>query len=252
MTSVRMLAAGAVVLFALAFLTAPVRACDDRFIKKCEAEAEAAFVPEPQGAAPAVRRKGPRVRAAAAGAKPEMRRMRAPRFTLRARPVPAPVVPAPPPTLASDEERPVTLESPMSRRFRGFIDPQPMTVNSFEALRRPRLEPEHLAPAPTMPGNDMNAVASADEVSAAAEAPPTVVATKVAPTMQPAAEPAQRVAEAAPVALPVPVAMPAPVLAETAQPPGNDEPSRFPLHQLVLTLCGALGVASALRFIVRA
>jgi hypothetical protein len=252
MKSVRMLAAGAVVLFASAFLTAPVRACDDRFIKKCEAEAEAAFVPEPQAAAPVARRKNSRVRAAAAAEKPEVRRMRAPRFTVRTRPVPAPAAPAP--TLASDEERAVTLESPMSRRFRGFIDPQPMTVNSFEALRRPRLEAEHLAPAPALPANDMTAAAPPpDEVSAAAEAPPIVVTTKVAPTAQPAAEAAQPVAEPPQrVAEAAPVAMPAPVPAETAQPPGNDRPSGFPLHQLVLTLCGALGVASALRFIVRA
>jgi hypothetical protein len=31
-----------------------------------------------------------------------------------------------------------------------------------------------------------------------------------------------------------------------------DEPGRFPVHKLVLALCGALGAASALRFIVRA
>jgi hypothetical protein len=249
MKSVRMLAAGAVVCFALAFATAPVRACDDRFIKKCEAEAEAAFVPEPQAAGPVARRTGSRVRTAAPAEKPEVRRMRAPRFTVRTKPAPLPVPPAPTPTLASDMERPVTLESPMSRRFRGFIDPQPMTLNSFEALRRPRLEAEHLAPATTLPGNDINAVAPADEASPAAEAPTAIVTMKVAP-MQPAAEPVQHLAEAAPVASPA--AMRAPVLASTAQPPGNDQPSGFPLHQLVLTLCGALGVASALRFIVRA
>jgi hypothetical protein len=31
-----------------------------------------------------------------------------------------------------------------------------------------------------------------------------------------------------------------------------DDPGRFPVHKLVLALCGALGAASALRFIVRA
>src|SRR5207237_4442463 len=50
MKSVRMLAAGAVALFALPALTAPVRACDDRFIKKCEAESEAAFRAETEAA----------------------------------------------------------------------------------------------------------------------------------------------------------------------------------------------------------
>jgi hypothetical protein len=34
--------------------------------------------------------------------------------------------------------------------------------------------------------------------------------------------------------------------------PADDEQGRFPVHKLVLALCGALGAASALRFIVRA
>jgi hypothetical protein len=38
----------------------------------------------------------------------------------------------------------------------------------------------------------------------------------------------------------------------TAAPPADDAPSRFSIHSLVLALCGALGAASALRFIVGA
>jgi hypothetical protein len=233
---VRTPATGAVVLFVLALLTAPVSACDDRFIKKCEAESEAAFVAETQTlTAPAPRRKGSRVRAAATAGKPEVRRMRAPRFAVRHAPEPTP-------TLASEEEQPVALpESPMKRRFRGFIDPQPMTVNSFEDLRRPRLEAEHLTPVQTVPANDMNAVAPADDASA--EASTAVIPAKVVPVPPPqsAAEPIV-VAEAG---------MPAPVLAQNVE-PSNNRPDGFPYHKLVLTLCAALGVASALRFIVRA
>ncbi|MEA2929651.1 MAG: hypothetical protein QOG38_2079 [Hyphomicrobiales bacterium] len=239
MKSVRMLAAGAVVLFALPFMTAPVRACDDRFIKKCEAESEAAFNAEQQTTAfPAPRRKTPR--AHATFEKPSARRMHAPpRFIARTRPA------APEPmTLASDDARPAGVpESPMARRFRGFIDPQPMTLNTFEALRRPRLDAEHLTPAATPLAND--AVAGPDDASMAAElstvAVPAAVVTEPAP--QGAAQPVA-VAEAG---------MPAPVFAQAvASSPDDGKSDGFPVHKLVLTLCAALGVASALRFIVRA
>jgi hypothetical protein len=46
----------------------------------------------------------------------------------------------------------------------------------------------------------------------------------------------------------------APALAQayvSEAPPAKDPaPGRFPVHQLVIALCGALGAASALRFIV--
>ena len=46
--------------------------------------------------------------------------------------------------------------------------------------------------------------------------------------------------------------MPQAVLTEAPPARPGDEPGRFPVHKLVLALCGALGAASALRFIVRA
>jgi len=236
MKSVRMPAAGAVVLFALAVLTAPVRACDDRFIKKCEAESEAAFVAEQQAATtPAPRRKTQRARAPFE--RSAAQQTRAPRFIARTRPAPA----AEPMTLASEEERPAASpESPLARRFRGFIDPQPMTSNSFEALRRPRLDADHLTPAPALPVNDAVA-APADAVEADVPAAVIPAAVVTVPPPQTAAEP---------VAV---AAAPSPVFAQTVAAPADDGVlSGFPLHKLVLTLCAALGVASALRFIVRA
>jgi hypothetical protein len=233
MKSVRMLAAGAVALFALCLLTAPVRACDDRFIKKCETESEAAFVAEQAAAAPpAVKRRSLRVRAAATE-KPV--RTRAPRFIARTKPA------APGPTLASDEERPAALaETPLARRFRGFIDPHPMTVNSFEDLRKPRLDTEHLTPAATLPMED--AVAGPDENVTGVEVPTAAVVAEAVPVPPQAA--------AAPVAV---AGTPAPAFAQTIETASDSgKPGSFPFHKLVLTLCGALGVASALRFIVRA
>jgi hypothetical protein len=49
-----------------------------------------------------------------------------------------------------------------------------------------------------------------------------------------------------------PQVMPQAVLTEAPPAKPADEPGRFPVHKLVLALCGALGAASALRFIVRA
>jgi hypothetical protein len=47
-------------------------------------------------------------------------------------------------------------------------------------------------------------------------------------------------------------AAPAPQAFLTAASPQPDQPapSGFPVHQLVIALCGALGVAGALRFVV--
>jgi hypothetical protein len=48
-----------------------------------------------------------------------------------------------------------------------------------------------------------------------------------------------------------PAAATAPVIVAEAPAP-TPQPSQFPVHGLVLALCGALGAASALRFIVGA
>src|SRR6476660_8952630 len=62
MNSVRITAAGAVAFACLSFLTAPVSACDERYIKKCErASAAAAAAAEEAAPAPAAKRKPGRV-----------------------------------------------------------------------------------------------------------------------------------------------------------------------------------------------
>ena len=133
MLSVRVTAAGAVFVCCLSFLTAPARACDDRYIKKCEKASAAAAAAEEGGSEPSVRR-GKRVRVVASRSaetrRASSKRMPAPRFASRAE---RRLV------LASGVERPVSLlsESLLARRFRGFIDPQPIAQNAFEALRKP-------------------------------------------------------------------------------------------------------------------
>ena len=232
MKSVRMLATGVVVLSSLSCLTAPARACDDRYIDKCEAEAAAVFAAEQPNALPAARRKVTRVRSVVAAEKPA-----APVFVKRTRPArldpPAAAQPNEPFRLASEEQRAVAApESPLARRFRGFIDPQPIVNNPFEALRKPRLDTAHLAPAPTIPSSEEVAVAADDEIVVVADA-------------------SSATAKPVPAAAVTTATAPAPAFAETAQAPAN-ESGGFPLHKLALTLCVALGVAGALRFIVRA
>src|SRR6188768_493890 len=136
MLSVRVTAAGAVVVVCLSFLTAPARACDDRFIKKCEKTSAAVAAAEEAASEPAAKRgSAKRVKVVTARTTRHARlvkRTQAPRFASRsARQL----------VLASASERPVALrsESPLARRFRGFIDPQPIAQNTFEALRKPHL-----------------------------------------------------------------------------------------------------------------
>jgi hypothetical protein len=186
-----------------------------------------------------------RVRAAAPVVRPVVRHTAAPQVT------PAPAAPAATKPndafrLASEEaSAPAAPESPLLRRFRGFIDPQPMTVNSFEALRRPQLDAQHLTPAPAMPTEEV-AVAADDEIVVAEV--PSEAAVPPAPN---AAAPAAVPPAVAPAAQPAPPVQAVPAPAEATAAP-SDAPGGFPLAKLALTLCAALGVASALRFIVRA
>src|SRR5262249_19793998 len=158
----------------------------------------------------------------------------------------------------------VQPESALARRFRGFIDPTPLAQNAFEALRKPHIAPLNLEP-PVMISQEAAAPVVA-EAPAQAPAPAPVAAAKqdrVAP--QPAApQPTMELAsaESRRVALPdVAPAKPALVAAANAAPapavpqaffsatePQPDQPQRsgFPVHQLVIALCGALGVAGAL------
>src|SRR5206468_11324606 len=57
MTCVRITAAGAVAVACLSFLTAPVSACDERYIKKCERASAAVAATAEEQATPAVKRK---------------------------------------------------------------------------------------------------------------------------------------------------------------------------------------------------
>lgn len=263
--SVRITAAGAVVVACLAFLTAPVSACDERYIKKCERASAAAAAAETQATAPVARRKSAgRVHVVAS------RRSRHTRFTKRTRAPGFTIKREAGMTLASASSRTTTLvpESALARRFRGFIDPRPLAQNAFEALRKPHLVAVNLEPPIASPP----AEPVSDAASAASAAPAVSVITtakqdRIAP--KPAAIELAS-AESKPVTLPEPPppaksfafatanAAPAPAapqafLSETPPSgPADPQPSRFSIHQLMLALCGALGAASALRFIVGA
>ena len=261
MLSVRVTAAGAVFVCCLSFLTAPARACDDRFIKKCEKVSAAAAAAEETSSEPAARRgSARRVKVVASRTAKHSRfvkRTQAPRFAARsARKL----------VLASGSERVVSLrsESPLARRFRGFIDPQPLAQNAFEALRKPHAIALDFEAAAIVPPVDVPGAAAAAAEAAPPAAPNLTVTTT--PKQDKLAKPAQielASAESRPVVLPdLPPAKGKPVTAEAAAvaapvivteaPVPAPSPNPFPIHGLVLALCGALGAASALRFIVGA
>jgi hypothetical protein len=250
--SVRITAAGAVAFAVLAFHTAPVSACDERYIKKCEkasAAAAAAEAATPATAAPTAKRKSTgRVQVVVSRRSRHMRfakRLRAPGFAVRRERGME---------LASAEARATTLspESPLARRFRGFINPLPIAQNSFEALRKPHIVAVNLEPPPTMPV-ETAATSNAADVPVAVPAPGMELASaqsKPVTLAEPAA-PAKPAILAAANAAPTPAAPQAFVSATPPLAPETPQ-SRFSIHQLVLALCGALGAASALRFIVGA
>ena len=255
MISVRVTAAGAVFVLCLSCFTAPARACDDRFIKKCEKASAAAAVAEEAGE-PSARRSSKRVKVVASRSAKHSRfvkRTQAPRFASRsARRL----------VLASASERPVALrsESPLARRFRGFIDPQPLAQNSFEALRRPHLIALDFEAAAIVP--PVEAANAAPAAETPAPAAPAAVATtpkqdKLAKPVQMELASAQSrpvtLADLAPVrpAKAETAAIAAPVIVTEAPAPAP-QPGSFSIPGLVLALCGALGAASALRFIVGA
>lgn len=268
MLSVRVTAAGAVFVFCVSFLTAPARACDDRFIEKCEKASAAAFAAEENVAAR--RTSSKRVRVIASRHTRHSRfvkRSRAPRFAVRnfQRAVAA---------SGTEQVSALPYDSPMARRFRGFIDPQPIAQNAFEALRKPRVVALDFEAAAIVPAAEPASAAAAPE-TAAPVAPPASIATtpkqdklaaKPAAPTKPAVQMELASAESRPVTLPdLPpvrsVAKPAPVeqavvaaptIVSEAPVPSDQKSNRFSFHGLVLALCGALGAASALRFIVGA
>lgn len=269
MLSVRITAAGAVLVCCVSFLTVPARACDDRYLNGCE-KAAAAAAGDEGSAATARRSKRVKVVAATRSRHSRLERKRqAPRFAARlAR------------RAARDDvaEAGAPAANPMARRFRGFIDPQPIAQNAFEAMRKPRLMSLDFDAAAVLPVVDVAAAALPVPPAPAAEAvparPTTVATTQKQDRM--VAKPVSLLsagsmelasAESRPVTLP-PVAPPAASAAATAavvpapaaaaptivteSPSGEPQKSSFSLHGLVLALCGALGAASALRFIVGA
>jgi hypothetical protein len=268
--SVRITAAGAVAIALLAFQTAPVSACDERYIKKCEkASAAVAAATEASATVHVAKRKSTgRVQVIVSRRSKHMRfakRLRAPGFAVkRERGM----------QLASAEARATTLmpESALARRFRGFISPLPIAQNSFEVLRRPHIVAVNLEPPMSAPIADAApaSVAAEGPVAAPTPAPAPVttakqdrIAPKPAPVMELASAESKPVAlaEPAPVAKPVifaaanaaPVsAIPQAFVSETPPLAPEAPQSGFSIHQLVLALCGALGAASALRFIVGA
>jgi len=258
--SVRITAAGAVAFALLAFHTAPVSACDERYIKKCE-KASAAAAAEPSAAAPAAKRKSAgRVQVVVSRRSKHMRfakRLRAPGFAVkRERGM----------ELASAEARATTLmgESALARRFRGFINPLPIAQNSFEALRKPHIVAVNLEPPMSAPVETAAPIAAEAPIAApVTTAKQDRIAPKPAPVMELASAESKPVTLAEPAAPAKPAifaaanAAPAPVAPQAfvseTPPLAPDAPqSRFSIHQLVLALCGALGAASALRLIVGA
>ena len=246
MLSVRVAAAGVVVAL-LSFVTTPAGACDfDRYQKKCDRELAARAEAE----AAAERKSAKRAKTASVRRARHVRsvkRRHGPRFAVPREDGM---------TLASSSARMTTLlpESVLARRFRGFIDPRPVADNSFEALRKPHLValdfeaaaiasptataegmPEPLPAVAPPPKQDKIAAMPAGMELASAESKPIVLA--------PAPQPVE----------PAPAPQPATIQASlTASPPADDAPGGFSIHSLVLALCGALGAASALRFIVGA
>jgi len=260
MLSVRITAAGAVFVACLSFLTAPARACDDRFIKKCEKVSAAAAAAEEAAAAPAAKRSGSkRVKLIASRQAKHsrlVRRAHAPRFAARSARL-----------VAQGQAERMTApssQSAISRRFHGFIAPQPIAQNAFEALRKPHaiaLDFEAVAIVPPAEGAEV----------VAAETAPAEPAGNVATMPKQdklVAKPASPIelasAESRPVVLAdfpstrsgmkQAAALAAPVIMTESPPsaPADEQKSRFSFHGLVLALCGALGAASALRFVVGA
>jgi hypothetical protein len=268
MLSVRIAAAGAVVSICVSFLTVPASACDfDRFQKKCDRELAARSDADASAERKSVKRVRAGSRRAARHARNAKRARSAPRFAVnREGGI----------KLASAEARAVLLpESVLARRFRGFIDPKPLSQNSFEVLRKPHpvaldFDPALIvpavataapaaaeaAPAPAAP--EPPAAAPAVPATVAAPAVPATVATtpkqdKIAPkaaTMELASAESKPVALASLASRPAAAPPVAPAQASVTETPSPT--SRFSINQLVLALCGALGAASALRFIVGA
>ena len=264
MVSVRITATGAVVIASLSFLTAPVSACDERFIKKCEKASAAAA--EAAATVPTAKRKS-----AGQVQMVVSRRSKHIRFVKRARGPGFAMKRDGRMVLASAEVRATLPESALARRFRGFISPQPIAQNAFEALRKPHIVAVNLEPPMTSPAME----ATAAEPEAPAAAPVAAAAATTAKQDRAAPKPAAKMelasAESRPVTLPeIPPVQTKPVSLAVAHAaatpslpqtsvtetptlaPAAPAPSGFSIHQLVLALCGALGAASALRFIVGA
>jgi hypothetical protein len=247
MLSVRVAAAG-VVVASLSLVTAPAGACDfDRYQKKCDRELAARAETESATERKSVKRVKV-VSSRRARHSRLVKRSKAPRFAARREGEM---------TLASSSARMTTLlpESVLARRFRGFIDPRPVAENSFEALRKPHLvaldlEPAVIAPTVARAEGEQELPAAAPSVAVATTPKQDKITAK--PVAMELASADSRPVTLAPAEPPAAAPQLVTVQASLTAPPPADPPGRFPIHSLVLALCGALGAASALRFIVGA
>jgi len=268
MLSVRVAAAGAVASVFAFLLTVPASACDfDRYQKKCDREIAARE--QADGAPVAQRRSAKRARITQAQrvrpARADRRVRSAPRFATRRDDGMKPS--------AASTRTAHLPESAMTRRFRGFIDPRPVGDNAFESMRKPHLnahdfhaamilQPVQVAQAALITASDAPAAAvtrpKQDRVvaTAPAAAKPAAPAAPAAPATMTLASAESKTVVLAPLAskpaAAPPVAPPAVMQASVIETGGPAGPNPFSIHTLVLALCGALGAASALRFIVGA
>jgi hypothetical protein len=249
--SVRSTAAGAVVLATICLFATPSGACDERLLRACEAASAKAFADANAPVAEVRRKPARRTRVVVVrSAKPKqatVRRARAPGFaTKRERPKME---------LASLSIKPVALrDSPLLRRFRGFIDPAPIADNFFDGFRRPRADHTHMVAGASPHATVMTVAASDDVNMEPAETTETVAPATAAATPAIVLPPVPALKLDRVVAT-APVAQAAPPVAQAAQPvlvaaPAEPPPGGFSLNQLFLALCGALTAAGALRMIV--
>ena len=167
MLSVRIAAAGAVVV-TCSFLTAPAGACDfDRYQKKCDRELAARAQTE---TSTVERKSAKRVRVVSSRRARQQRARSAPRFAVKQREGGM--------KLASADARAILLpESALTRRFRGFISPKPIADNAFEILRKPHLVALDF---------DAAAIVASPAEAAAAESAPAPSATAILNAAAPA------------------------------------------------------------------
>jgi hypothetical protein len=160
-------------------------------------------------------------------------------------------------SLASVSSQSATSESVIQRRFRGFIAKTSMSTNTFEMMRKPRLDSSHMAAAAAVtqvamvaPSMDEGAAGAVAQAPAAQAPAAQALAVQSADTETTGSASFQLASASEVIVSEPPVTKPAQVV-ETAKPAEQPDDS-LPLRELFLALCGALTAASALRFVVGA